>query len=46
MEDGMRFSETGAAFFRDMLSKHAMHSSASEEVYFAGAPCVGHSPRM
>lgn len=36
MEDAMRFSETGAAFFKDMTSKHAMHSSGSESVFYAG----------
>lgn len=32
-----RCSETGAAFFSDMFSKHAMHSGAAEEVLYAGA---------
>ncbi len=32
----LRFSETGAAFFADFMSKHAMHADASEELYFAG----------
>ena len=31
-----RCSETGAAFFSDMFSKHAMHSGGAEEVLFAG----------
>lgn len=33
---GMYFSETGASFFTDFMSKHAMHANASEEVCFAG----------
>jgi hypothetical protein len=33
----LRCSETGAAFFNDMFSKHAMHSGGAEEVLFAGA---------
>lgn len=32
MGDSMRFSETGAQFLSDMLSKHAMHANCSEEV--------------
>ena len=31
-----RCSETGAAFFNDMFSKHAMHSNVAEEVLYAG----------
>lgn len=31
-----RCSETGAAFFNDMFSKHAMHSGGQEEVLYAG----------
>jgi len=30
------FSETGAAFFVDFTSKHAMHACAQEYVYYAG----------
>lgn len=33
---GCRCSETGAAFFNDMMSKHAMHSGGQEEVLYAG----------
>ncbi|KAJ3386076.1 hypothetical protein HDU92_002689 [Lobulomyces angularis] len=37
VEDGTwRFSETGAAFLADMISKHAMHASLKEEVVYAG----------
>jgi len=36
MRDGLRFSETGAAFFTDMFSKHAMHSSCARFVAAAG----------
>jgi hypothetical protein len=36
VENGMYFSETGASFFTDFMSKHAMHSNASEQVCFAG----------
>ena len=32
MGDSMRFSETGAQFLADMLSKHAMHANCSEKV--------------
>eukprot|EP01064_Diplonema_japonicum_P030831 TRINITY_DN5332_c0_g1_i1.p1 TRINITY_DN5332_c0_g1~~TRINITY_DN5332_c0_g1_i1.p1 ORF type:complete len:369 (+),score=66.17 TRINITY_DN5332_c0_g1_i1:46-1107(+) len=32
----MKFSHTGKNFLADKLSKHAMHSDASENVYFAG----------
>lgn len=39
-DDTFRFSETGAAFFVDFASKHALHSSCAEEVRFAGG---GHS---
>ncbi|CAE6464036.1 unnamed protein product [Rhizoctonia solani] len=35
-EDTFRFSETGAAFFVDFASKHALHSSCSETVRYAG----------
>lgn len=35
-EDTFRFSETGAAFFLDFASKHALHSSCAEEVRYAG----------
>ncbi|GMF09716.1 unnamed protein product [Phytophthora lilii] len=33
---GWYFSETGAAFFKDMLSKHMLHSSAAFSVKYAG----------
>lgn len=36
MEDSLRFSETGAAFFDDIMSKHAMHAAAAEQVVCAG----------
>ncbi len=36
MEDSLRFSETGAAFWKDMFSKHAMHANLSENVVLAG----------
>jgi hypothetical protein len=36
MRDSLRCSETGAAFFNDMLSKHAMHAGGEEEVLYAG----------
>ena len=29
-DDSFRFSETGAAFFVDFASKHALHSNCSE----------------
>ncbi|EEY58868.1 C2 domain-containing protein, putative [Phytophthora infestans T30-4] len=33
---GWYFSETGAAFFKDMLSKHMLHSGAAFSVKYAG----------
>ncbi|RLN55558.1 hypothetical protein BBJ29_008216 [Phytophthora kernoviae] len=33
---GWYFSETGAAFFKDMLSKHMLHCGAAFSVLFAG----------
>jgi hypothetical protein len=36
LENTWFFSETGAAFFVDFTSKHAMHACAQEYVYFAG----------
>ncbi|GAB0494488.1 hypothetical protein MMPV_005782 [Pyropia vietnamensis] len=32
----LRFSETGASFFDDARSKHAVHSNAAEEVVYSG----------
>ena len=36
LEDSLRFSETGAAFFTDFMSKHAMHAACAERVVCAG----------
>lgn len=36
MPERLYMAETGAEFFRDMMSKHAMHCSASPEVVYAG----------
>lgn len=36
LQDSLRCSETGAAFFSDMMSKHAMHACGAEEVLYAG----------
>ncbi|KAG0049695.1 hypothetical protein BGZ83_005499 [Gryganskiella cystojenkinii] len=33
---GLYFSETGAAFFQDFMSKHAMHANRAEEVMYSG----------
>jgi len=33
---GIYFSETGANFFQDFMSKHAMHANKAEQVMFAG----------
>ncbi|KAF8926260.1 hypothetical protein BGZ58_011331 [Dissophora ornata] len=33
---GVYFSETGAAFFQDFMSKHAMHANRATEVMFSG----------
>ncbi|KAF9914818.1 hypothetical protein BX616_007493 [Lobosporangium transversale] len=33
---GLYFSETGAAFFQDFMSKHAMHANRATEVIYAG----------
>jgi len=35
-DDSFRFSETGAAFFVDFASKHALHSNCAESVRYAG----------
>jgi hypothetical protein len=50
MHDKLYMSETGLAVY-DMLSKHAMHASAAEEVVYAGEllvreeECVNGTPR-
>ncbi|KAF9583801.1 hypothetical protein BGW38_008484, partial [Lunasporangiospora selenospora] len=33
---GLYFSETGAAFFQDFMSKHAMHANRAPEVMYSG----------
>jgi hypothetical protein len=35
-EDTFRFSETGAAFFVDFASKHALHSNCAPKVRYSG----------
>ncbi|KAG8961223.1 hypothetical protein FRC03_005653, partial [Tulasnella sp. 419] len=44
-EDTFRFSETGAAFFVDFASKHALHSKCATEVRYSGEfhwrPAIG-----
>ncbi|KAG5349419.1 hypothetical protein C0989_004028, partial [Termitomyces sp. Mn162] len=35
-DDSFRFSETGAAFFVDFASKHALHSNCAETVRYSG----------
>ncbi|KAG8854840.1 hypothetical protein FRB91_003002 [Serendipita sp. 411] len=35
-DSSFRFSETGAAFFVDFASKHALHSKCSEHVWYSG----------
>lgn len=35
-DDSFRFSETGAAFFVDFASKHALHSNCAEYVRYSG----------
>lgn len=35
-DDTLRFSETGAAFFVDFASKHALHSNCAESVRYGG----------
>ena len=35
-DDSFRFSETGAAFFVDFASKHALHSNCCENVRYSG----------
>jgi hypothetical protein len=35
-DDTFRFSETGAAFFVDFASKHALHSACNERVRYSG----------
>lgn len=43
-DDRWRFSETGAAFFTDFASKHALHACVNDYVRYAGEfhprPCV------
>ena len=43
MGGSLRFSETGAAFLADMMSKHAMHSGCAEQVRGKTGPvdCAG-----
>lgn len=36
MPERLYIAETSAKFFRDIMSKHAMHSSAASEVVYAG----------
>lgn len=36
LDDTFRFSETGAAFFVDFASKHALHANCAEEVRYSG----------
>lgn len=40
LPDSFRCSETGAKFFADYFSKHAMHSGGAEEVLYAGEFCI------
>lgn len=35
-DDSLRFSETGAAFFVDFVSKHALHSNCAKTVRYGG----------
>ncbi|KAF9075397.1 hypothetical protein BDP27DRAFT_1380640 [Rhodocollybia butyracea] len=35
-DDSLRFSETGAAFFVDFASKHALHANCAEQVRYSG----------
>lgn len=35
-DDTFRFSETGATFFVDFASKHALHSNCAESVWYSG----------
>jgi hypothetical protein len=35
-DNSLRFSETGAAFFIDFASKHALHSNCAEKVRYSG----------
>lgn len=36
MDGTLRFSETGAAFFVDFASKHALHANCAESVWYSG----------
>eukprot|EP01103_Thecamoeba_quadrilineata_P006365 TRINITY_DN16092_c0_g1_i1.p1 TRINITY_DN16092_c0_g1~~TRINITY_DN16092_c0_g1_i1.p1 ORF type:complete len:390 (-),score=78.03 TRINITY_DN16092_c0_g1_i1:72-1241(-) len=36
LEEVLNFSETGAAFFTNFMSKHAMHSKAAKKVRYSG----------
>lgn len=44
MPERLYMAETGAKFFRDMMSKHAMHCSASPQVVYAGELHFRRSP--
>lgn len=35
-DNSLRFSETGAAFFVDFASKHALHSKCARQVWYSG----------
>eukprot|EP00026_Physarum_polycephalum_P002941 Phypoly_transcript_02950.p1 GENE.Phypoly_transcript_02950~~Phypoly_transcript_02950.p1 ORF type:complete len:702 (+),score=85.38 Phypoly_transcript_02950:252-2108(+) len=39
-DNTLKFSETGAPFFTDFMSKHAMHANCAKEVYYSGEFCV------
>ncbi|KAG2499679.1 hypothetical protein HYH03_002614 [Edaphochlamys debaryana] len=39
-DGSLYFSETGAAFLKDMMSKHAMHAGGAEKVVYAGEFCL------
>jgi len=40
IENRFNFSETGAQFGKDFMSKHAMHANCAEEVVYAGEFCL------
>ena len=46
MSGSLRFSETGAAFLADMMSKHAMHSGCAEQVESMGRRHAAERPEL
>lgn len=45
LDDKLHFSETGASFFKDFMSKHATHADCAREVRYAGEFHIQMSPK-